>query len=66
MNVRRFDRGFLFNIRSGAFSYEELVELANEKVYQIEGLYEKSNLPEQPSVEKVEEVLIEMREELYK
>ncbi len=66
MNVRRFDRGFLLKIRSGAFSYEELVELANEKVYQIEGLYEKSNLPEQPSVEKVEEVLIEMREELYK
>jgi predicted nucleotidyltransferase len=66
VNVRRFDREFLLKIRSGAFSYEELVELANEKVYQIDGLYEKSNLPEQPSVEKAEEVLIEIRDILYK
>lgn len=31
VNVRRGDREFLLKIRSGVFSYEELVELANEK-----------------------------------
>jgi uncharacterized protein len=31
VNVRRQDREFLLKIRSGAFSYEELVVLANEK-----------------------------------
>lgn len=65
VNVRRFDRDFLLKIRSGAYSYEELVELANEKIYQIDELYEKSNLPEQPNFQKAEEVLIEMREVLY-
>lgn len=66
VNVRRHDREFLLKIRSGLFSYEELVELANEKVFQIEELYEKSDLPEQPNLEKAEEVLIEIREMLYK
>lgn len=35
VNVRRHDRDFLLKIRSGAFSYEELVEVANEKIVQI-------------------------------
>ena len=65
VNVRRLDREFLLEIRSGAFSYEELVELANEKVYLIEELYEKANLPDQPDLVKVEGILVEMREKLY-
>lgn len=65
VNVRRADREFLLKIRSGVFSYEELVELANEKVFQIDELYSKSNLPEQPDFKKAEEILVEMRDELY-
>jgi hypothetical protein len=65
INVRRRDREFLLKIRSGAFNYEELVELANEKVYRIDELYEKSDLPEEPDLKVAEELLIEMREELY-
>jgi uncharacterized protein len=66
VNVRRHDREFLLKIRSGEFSYEELVELANEKIYGIDELYDKSTLPEVPDVRKVEEILVEMREYLYK
>ncbi|MGL5891581.1 MAG: nucleotidyltransferase domain-containing protein [Bacteroidia bacterium] len=66
VNVRRQDKDFLLNIRSGVFSYEELVELVNEKVYRIDEYYEKSDLPEQPSLEKAEEVLVEIREMLYR
>ena len=65
VNVRRHDREFLLKIRSGAFSYEELVELANKKVFEIDELYAKSSLPDEPDVKKAEEVLVEMREMLY-
>lgn len=65
LNVRRTDREFLLKIRAGEFSYEELVELANEKIYQIDELYEKSDLPEQPDLIKAEEILVKMREILY-
>lgn len=65
VNVRRQDRDFLLKIRSGVFSYQELVKLANEKIYLIEELYETANLPDQPDLVKAEEILIEMREKLY-
>lgn len=66
VNVRRHDRDFLLKIRSGAFSYEELVDVANEKIVQIEDLYEKSSLPEEPDLAKAEEILVEMREQIYR
>lgn len=66
VNVRRHDRDFLLKIRSGAFSYEELVEVANEKILQIDGLYERSSLPEEPDLLKAEEILVEMRERMYR
>lgn len=66
LNVRRTDREFLLKIRSGEFSYEELVKRANEKVSQIEYLYDKSDLPEQPDFTTAENMLIEMRERFYR
>ncbi len=65
VNVRRQDRDYLLKIRSGAFSYEELVAVANEKIVKIEALYERSSLPEEPDVTKAEEILVEMRERMY-
>jgi hypothetical protein len=65
VNVRRHDRDFLLKIRSGAFSYEELVEVANKKIVDIDSLYERSSLPEEPDLVKAEEILVEMRERLY-
>ena len=66
VNVRRSDRDFLLKICSGAFSYEELVDLANEKVCVIDGLYAKCTLPDVPDIKKAENSLIEIREHLYK
>lgn len=65
VNVRRPDRDFLLKIRSGVFSYEELVVLANEKIQQIDELYLKSNLPGEVDIKKAEEVLVEIRERMY-
>lgn len=65
INVRRPDRGFLLKIRSGHFEYNHLVEMANEKVNEIELLFEKSNLPEVPDLTKANALLIELREKFY-
>lgn len=63
--VRRPNREELLQIRSGHFSYETLIEKANEKIEEVNYWYEKSNLPKEPDREKIEEVLVKMREELY-
>ncbi|MBA3680340.1 MAG: nucleotidyltransferase domain-containing protein [Bacteroidetes bacterium] len=66
INVRRNDRDYLLKIRSGEFNYDDLVEIANEKVVLINELYEKSDLPERPNMIKAEELLITLRTKIYK
>jgi hypothetical protein len=63
--VRRNDREFLLGIREGKFEYEDLVKQAEEKVQLIEELFEKSTLPEEPDLEKLEELLVRIRDEYY-
>ncbi len=65
IRVRRPNREFLLDIRAGRFDYGQLVQWAEERMARIEKLYEQSKLPEAPNVEKINRVLIEMREELY-
>lgn len=65
INVRRLDRDFLLQIRSGYFEYDNLVEMANEKVILINELYEKSDLPESPDIKACNDLLIQIREKLY-
>lgn len=64
--VRRPDRDYLLKIRSGAYEYDELIAMANEKIELIRELFEKSNLPEVPDCARAEEMLIEMRDRLYR
>lgn len=63
--VRRSDREFLMNIREGKFEYEDLLVRAEEKVQLIEELFEKSKLPEEPDLEKLEELLVGVRDSYY-
>lgn len=65
INVRRNDRDYLLKIRSGEFNYDDLVEMANEKVVLINSLYEKSDLPESPDIRTCDDLLIRIREQLY-
>lgn len=65
INVRRADRDFLLKIKSGEFEYEQLVEMANEKVARIEALYKKSNLPDSPNLKKCDDLLVYLRNNLY-
>ncbi|MNJ88781.1 putative nucleotidyltransferase [compost metagenome] len=63
--VRRTDREFLMRIREGKFEYEDLLIQAEEKVQLIEELFERSPLPDQPDIEKLENLLIEVRDNYY-
>jgi hypothetical protein len=65
INVFRKDRDFLLKIRSGEFQYEELLAMANEKLTKIETLFAQSNLPETPDEMAVNELLVEIRNEIY-
>ena len=63
--VRRPNRDFLLQIRRGEFSYEELVEMAEEKTRQMEELYKQSLLPNQPDYAAVNALLVYIRKKWY-
>jgi len=63
--VRQPNRDFLLKVKSGAFSYDELVERAAKKVEEIEDIYDKSTLPEEPDKEVINQLLVRMRAEFY-
>jgi hypothetical protein len=59
------DRDFLLKIKSGAYSYEDLVQMANEKVENINLLYLNSDLPEMPDISRAERLPVKIREAAY-
>ena len=46
--VRRPNREFLLKIKSGAYEYEELLKIAEERIAGMDALYAQSPLPENP------------------
>jgi uncharacterized protein len=66
IHVYRKDREELLKIRSGAFEYEYLIQLSNEKLQHIEEAFANCSLPDEPNKKAINTLLIEMREELYK
>lgn len=65
VKVYREDRDFLLRIRNGAFEYDELMLLAEEKMQSIKQLFKTADLPETPDVLKAESLLIKIREAFY-
>ena len=65
INVQRNDRDFLLYIKEGKFEYDDLVKQAEEIKEGLSLLYEKSTLMNEPDMEKVNELLIKMRNEYY-
>lgn len=66
INVWRNDRDFLLKVKSGAFSYEELLNMASRKQEEMEVVFGNSNLPDRPDVELIKRLTYELREALYK
>jgi uncharacterized protein len=65
VNVRRPEREYLLKVRAGEFSYEDLLEEAEEKIQVIDELFKKSDLPEQPDLQLAEGKLVEIRQSTY-
>ncbi len=65
LNVKRANREQLLSIKSGEMEYEDLLKMADSLMKSIEQYAKTSDLQEKPDMERVEKVLVEMREELY-
>lgn len=63
--VRRPDRSFLLDIKSGKYEYAELLDLAHEKQQQMEAAFDRSDLPEHPNLEYIRDWTIAARERYY-
>lgn len=63
--VKRPNREFLLKIRKGDFEYDELLKRAEAKIAEIEQLYAQSDLPEKPNIDKINQLLVEIREAWY-
>ncbi|MFA8300205.1 MAG: DNA polymerase beta superfamily protein [Hyphomicrobiales bacterium] len=65
VNVRRDDRDFLLKVKSGAFEYEELLELAEQKQEEMHQVYKVSSLPSMPSTDIINQWALQIREAFY-
>lgn len=63
---RTSDKDFLWKVRTGEFQYDDLVQIAEEKILEINEVFEKCSLPEVPNLEKTNELLLEIRTDFYK
>lgn len=64
--VRRSDKEELMKIRSGYYSYEDLITMAEEKLDQIRQLYASADLPDEPDKDYAEKILIQIRRDYYR
>jgi hypothetical protein len=65
IHVHRNDRAFLLSIKEGKFEYDDLVKQAEALKEELPLLYKNSTLMDEPDMEKVDELLIKMRNEYY-
>lgn len=66
INVRRPNREYLMNIRSGEMEYEQLVTDAERKIKKVDELFENSTLQNKVSSKFVNDLLLKIRKEFYK
>ena len=65
IKVFRTDRDFLLEIKEGKFEYNELVQKAEALKEELPLLYQQSDLQDEPNVERINSVLIKIRELYY-
>ena len=65
VNVRRPNRDFLLNIKSGKYEYEELLEMAELRRAEMEHAFERSTLPDKPDFAAINELTYLLRERFY-
>ncbi len=66
LDIRVDNRDELLDIKAGNRSYEEVLKKAEGLIRSIEYHHSVSRLPETPDLQKTTQILIDIREELYK
>jgi len=66
VNVRRPNREFLLDIKSGKYEYEDLLILAKERQEEMELAFEKSDLQEKLDRDIINELTFKIRDKFYK
>lgn len=66
VNVRRPEREYLLKIRAGEFSYNDLVQRAEEKIVIVNDLFKRSDLPEHADAFTAESTLMVIRDTFYR
>lgn len=62
INREGIDKDFLLRIKRHEFSYDYILNYAEELYSKTEESFSKSNIPEEPDIEKLSEILCEIRE----
>lgn len=65
LNIRVENRDELLDIKAGNWSYEAVMQKAENLIESIEHYHSASLLPDDPDIKKTEKILIEIREKLY-
>jgi uncharacterized protein len=66
INVKRPNRDFLLEIKSGSFEYEELLKMADKKQEEMELAFENSTLPDVPDLAMINDLTYRLRDKFYK
>lgn len=65
VNVKRPNRNFLLEIKSGKYDYEELLVMADERIQKMEQIFENSTLPDRPDLNLINKLTFELRQKFY-
>ncbi len=65
INVRRANKDHLLKIRKGEFNYDEIVKLAEDKIKELDYLFELAELPMSVDRKFTNDLLVEMRKLFY-
>lgn len=65
VNVKRPNRDFLLEIKSGKFEYEELLKMADIKQEEMELAFENSELPNEPDLAMINNLTFRLRDRFY-
>lgn len=66
VNVRRPNRDFLLEIKSGKFEYEELLKMADSKQAELDLAFDNSDLPDEPDLAMINDLTYRLRDKFYK
>ncbi len=65
VNVKRHDRDFLLAIKKGRYSYDELLQMAQQRQEEMEEAFALSTLPEKPDVNLISKLAFQIRDAFY-